>query len=381
VQRAEAQIPIVLIRLKGVTAMAIHMRVVYAATLVFILLIVSNAPAAQVQFAWDLPTNAGDDSMIMAGYRLYYGAYDIEGVIDVGDQPVYTMTGLEPGKTYFFAVTAYDSSGNETEFSNVLVTTIPDARADMEASQADAGQSPASGTHGTFADPDGGGLAREKEEAPGRAAGHSDETGADLSRPGDPDRPSSMTWTNYRLSLTIGSEHHDDIGIMFRYQDQDNYYRFLWNNQDGYRRLEKQENGVFMLLAEDTSLSTPMQPYELTVVAADEALQIWINDALIFSITDDSLLSGSIALYAAGMGENYFDNILVEDLDTDSVLLWDDFNNSMFADWMIVDEGMMVDSSEWSAEAGVLVQRADLDAEIVDRSDLAHHGTFALYMP
>jgi hypothetical protein len=400
--------------------MAIHVRIVSAAVLVFILLVVSNAAAAQVQLVWDPPTDASDAPMIVAGYRLYYGIYDIEGMIDVGDQSVYMMSGLEPGKTYFLAVTAYDISGDESEFSNVLWITLPDTPANMtEANQADTGQGSSSGIHSTFdtagevrnkpsqrqpalvnsvsqsasprqtdfassitfADLDGGGLARGREEIPHRAARHSAQTGAGLSYSHDPDGASSTTWTNYRLNLTLGSEHDDDIGVIFRYQDWNNYYRFLWNHQDGYRRVEKQENGVFILLAEDTSLSAPMQSYELTVVIADEALEIWINDALIFSVTDDSFLSGSIALYTFGKGDNYFDNILVEDLDTDSVLLWDDFNNGMFTDWMIVDEGVMRGLAKWSAEHGVLVQRADFDAESADGSDLTQHGTFALYMP
>jgi hypothetical protein len=145
--------------------------------------------------------------------------------------------------------------------------------------------------------------------------------------------------------------------------------------------LEKQEKGVFILLAEDTSLSAPMQFSELTIITADEALQIWINDALIFSVTDESFLSGSIALYAFGKGNNYFDDILVEDLDTGSVLLWEDFSSGVCTDWMIVDEGVMRDVAEWSVASGVLVQRADFDAESGDGSDLTHRGTFAVYMP
>jgi hypothetical protein len=311
--------------------MAIHVHVVYAAVLLFVLFLVANAPAAQVQFAWDPPAETSGAPMIVAGYKLYYGIYDIEGVIDVGNQSVYTLTGLELEKPYFVVVTAYDIDGGETEFSNLVSFTIPDPQAGVP----------------------------------------------EVS----PDRGSSMTWTNYRLNLTMGSEHDDDIGVLFRYQDWDNYYRLLWNNQDGYRRLEKQEKGVFILLAEDTSLSAPMQFSELTIITADEALQIWINDALIFSVTDESFLSGSIALYAFGKGNNYFDDILVEDLDTGSVLLWEDFSSGVCTDWMIVDEGVMRDVAEWSVASGVLVQRADFDAESGDGSDLTHRGTFAVYMP
>ena len=51
----------------------------------------------------------------MAGYRLYVGT--ASGVysqnIDVGKATSYAIT-LPKGVTYFFAVTAYDNSGNES---------------------------------------------------------------------------------------------------------------------------------------------------------------------------------------------------------------------------------------------------------------------------
>src|SRR5690606_6786920 len=33
------------------------------------------------------------------------------------------------------------------------------------------------------------------------------------------------TWTDYRLSVRLRSDDDDAIGVMFRYQDEDNYYR------------------------------------------------------------------------------------------------------------------------------------------------------------
>jgi len=63
----------------------------------------------------------------LAGYNVYYGTatgnYDI--MINVGDQTSYTVTGLEEGKTYYFAATAYDTSGNESDYSTEASETIP----------------------------------------------------------------------------------------------------------------------------------------------------------------------------------------------------------------------------------------------------------------
>ena len=45
--------------------------------------------------------------------------------VDVGNVTTYTVTGLADGATYYFAVTAYDSVGNESGYSNEVVYTTP----------------------------------------------------------------------------------------------------------------------------------------------------------------------------------------------------------------------------------------------------------------
>jgi hypothetical protein len=44
--------------------------------------------------------------------------------VDVQDKTTHTIDALTPGTTYYFAITAYDSSGIESDFSNELSTTI-----------------------------------------------------------------------------------------------------------------------------------------------------------------------------------------------------------------------------------------------------------------
>ena len=60
---------------------------------------------------WD--ANAESD---LAGYKLYYGpeSSNYTKTIDVGDTTAYQVNNLTVGETYFFVVTAYDSSGNES---------------------------------------------------------------------------------------------------------------------------------------------------------------------------------------------------------------------------------------------------------------------------
>jgi hypothetical protein len=55
----------------------------------------------------------------LAGYKVYYGTRsgDYDVAIDVGDVIQYTIGSLEPETQYYLALTAYDTSWNESDFS------------------------------------------------------------------------------------------------------------------------------------------------------------------------------------------------------------------------------------------------------------------------
>jgi hypothetical protein len=81
--------------------------------------------AADAILSWD--PNAESD---LAGYHVHYGAtsgnYSV--VIPVGMVTSYTVTGLAPG-TFYFAVSADDTSGNRSNVSNEVSKVIPDTTA------------------------------------------------------------------------------------------------------------------------------------------------------------------------------------------------------------------------------------------------------------
>ncbi len=59
----------------------------------------------------------------LAGYKVYVGTrpgqYDVSGSPYVlGKTAAYTVANLPAGQTYYFAVSAYDSAGNESALSN-----------------------------------------------------------------------------------------------------------------------------------------------------------------------------------------------------------------------------------------------------------------------
>jgi hypothetical protein len=73
--------------------------------------------------SWD--PSVGPD---IVGYKVYLatasGAYGAPIATLAPDATSYTATGLEAGSTYFFVVTAYNSDGAESSFSNEVNKTI-----------------------------------------------------------------------------------------------------------------------------------------------------------------------------------------------------------------------------------------------------------------
>ena len=71
--------------------------------------------------AWD-PNTESD----LMGYKLYVGTSSgvYGAAIDVGNFTDYEVRNLEPGRTYYFSVTAYDLSGNESSFADEITNTM-----------------------------------------------------------------------------------------------------------------------------------------------------------------------------------------------------------------------------------------------------------------
>ena len=78
--------------------------------------------AAGVTLGWDPNTDAD-----FAGYQIYYGEASGEYWFqqDVGNQTRHTVNDLEEGKTYYFAVTAYNLENLESDYSKELAYTVP----------------------------------------------------------------------------------------------------------------------------------------------------------------------------------------------------------------------------------------------------------------
>jgi len=93
---------------------------------VFLSLVASSVFAGSATIRWQANTEPD-----LQEYRVYTGiASRTYGTpTPVGKATSYTVGNLEEGVTYYFAVTAVDTSGNESGFSQEVYKTIPDTHA------------------------------------------------------------------------------------------------------------------------------------------------------------------------------------------------------------------------------------------------------------
>jgi List-Bact-rpt repeat protein/fibronectin type III domain protein len=78
--------------------------------------------ASSVTLAWDPSASAG-----VAGYNIYYGpsTHTYTNMVTAGNATNVTVSGLIGGATYYFAATAYDSFGVESDYSSETNYVVP----------------------------------------------------------------------------------------------------------------------------------------------------------------------------------------------------------------------------------------------------------------
>ena len=129
----------------------------------FYVLLSSMASAAPVTLAWD-PVSDSD----LAGYKLYYGnaSGQYSFSVNVSDTTTTSLSGLDQNRIYYIAVTAYDTSGNESGFSNEVSYDLSKIDTDGDGLN-DWDEISVYKTDPNLADTDGDGLSDGKEVAGG----------------------------------------------------------------------------------------------------------------------------------------------------------------------------------------------------------------------
>jgi hypothetical protein len=104
------------------------------------------------------------------------------------------------------------------------------------------------------------------------------------------------SWTDSRVVARVSTE-DDDIGVMFRYIDANNYYRFSINWQIPFRRLVRFAGGEPHLLREVAVGYDRNRDYLITVDAFGDRLQVYVDGARVFDERDATHSTGRVGLH------------------------------------------------------------------------------------
>lgn len=205
----------------------------------------------------------------------------------------------------------------------------------------------------------------------------------------DPIKPGTFAvvgdsaWNDYRLTARLRSDDDDAIGLMFRFVDEDNYYRLSLDRVRGYRRLIKKERGVVTSLWEDDGTFAIGEPFTLTVDAVGSQLKGYMGDVRMFEVMDSTHAVGQVGLYCWGNTGARFEQVEVRRPSLEAFALFSDrFAEGDASDWTIIDavpdDEVVAAPSDWIVEEGAFHQRRIIWTRPNDRDTLSKKGTHAL---
>jgi hypothetical protein len=197
---------------------------------------------------------------------------------------------------------------------------------------------------------------------------------ADAAKPGTYAVVGDADWRDVRIGARVSATDDDGIGIAFRWQDQDNYYRFSMDAERGFRRLVKKTNGVVTVLWEEGSGYIVNRIYDIDIVAVGDCLSGFLDNEMLFSVRDGALRRGAVGLYCWANEGAQFHALTVERVAAPYVL-WQPALADMDGFEVVVENGAVGLPVQWSAAGGVLRQTA-----AVFTPDATAHkpGTYAL---
>jgi len=130
----------------------------------------------------------------------------------------------------------------------------------------------------------------------------------------DPEQPAN--WTDYRLTVQLRFS-EGRIGVVWRYRDAGQHYRFVMDRQAGKRELSRMSGGVPTPLA--TKSFVPNQPsddYTIVVEVVGPSMRVYQDGSLVFAVDDSTITAGTIGVHCAGTASARFSDIYIDDFRT-----------------------------------------------------------------
>jgi hypothetical protein len=171
-------------------------------------------------------------------------------------------------------------------------------------------------------------------------------------------------WRDIRFAARIRASAQGAIGMVFRYRDMQNHYRFAFDSSRNVRELTKRVNGITHTLFSQPFAFVAGNHYEVVVEALSGRLRVSVDGAQIGEVFDDDLVLGSAGFYTYLRPLPRFDQIVIEAV------------TRILGPWTIYDHGDVRATAEWRVENRLLRQGVELftaapSAATADRSGSA----------
>ena len=120
--------------------------------------------------------------------------------------------------------------------------------------------------------------------------------------PDDPAKPGTLAllddgWGDQRASAVLSTGGPGAIGVVFRYADPGNHYRFSMDSDMSYRRLVRIQDGACTVLWEDGGATGTGRDYLLTIDAVGDLLSVALDGSPLCTVIDAAHQAGRIGLY------------------------------------------------------------------------------------
>ncbi len=127
----------------------------------------------------------------------------------------------------------------------------------------------------------------------------------------------SPRWQNYSFLAWLKNLDDDGVGLIFRYRNPQNYYRFFFIKDQQYEgpffRLEKYQNGVFKIL-QKSPWENNLQANETAFVGIElrqDTIRAFYQDQLIFEVRDSTNVRGQIGFSTFANKGLFIDSVYV----------------------------------------------------------------------
>lgn len=121
--------------------------------------------------------------------------------------------------------------------------------------------------------------------------------GGGVAKPGTNLLAGNPAWRDYDFGVTARSLDDDALGIVFRYVDRDNFYRFSIDRQLGRARLVAKVHGTYRVVAQKPWRYVKGRKYRLQVHAVGSDLRAYVDGRQLLQGRDAHLSHGRFGLY------------------------------------------------------------------------------------